>query len=351
MTIESNRNRLIFWDVAKGAAILLVIIGHIDGIPGFLREMIFSFHMPFFFIANAYFIRTYDVRKTFVRSVRSLLYPYMTVCMISAVWYTQLHLDTGEEPWRCFMQKVYAMILGISFSSTIFTDVDSVWLVWFVICLFVSRNLYVLVMHGLQRFSPVAQGAAIGLIALLGYYVGTHIAFLPWSADVAAVSLLFMWVGDFLSKKNIFSRWFLPLSGISAVVWLVTLKMGIQIELATRRYPRFPLCILQAIAGSIFFVAVFCWLEQKGCILPPLEWLGKNSMVILAVHCFEMMYVDWDTWFYSWIPYSGNFWVRCIIKIAVISMVGYAITAVRDGVRWLDRADERERAMITQENH
>ena len=32
-------------------------------------------------------------------------------------------------------------------------------------------------------------------------------------------------------------------------------------------------------------------------------------------------------------------------------MVGYAITAVRDGVRWLDRADERERTMITQENH
>ena len=42
------KKRVQWIDCAKGIAILLVIIGHTIGYP--IREMIFSFHMPLFFI-------------------------------------------------------------------------------------------------------------------------------------------------------------------------------------------------------------------------------------------------------------------------------------------------------------
>ena len=41
--------------MAKGFTILLVIIGHISNVNPYLRAIIFSFHMPFYFMANGLF--------------------------------------------------------------------------------------------------------------------------------------------------------------------------------------------------------------------------------------------------------------------------------------------------------
>ncbi len=64
-TIKNNNpiqqtQRIQYWDTAKGLAIILMILGHTD-MPAILRGAIFSFHMPFFIIANGYFIKSYDV--------------------------------------------------------------------------------------------------------------------------------------------------------------------------------------------------------------------------------------------------------------------------------------------------
>lgn len=37
-------------DIAKAIAIIAVLVGHTSGIPGILSRMIFTFHMPLFFI-------------------------------------------------------------------------------------------------------------------------------------------------------------------------------------------------------------------------------------------------------------------------------------------------------------
>ena len=57
--------RIRFFDIAKGVAILAVILGHSaieanDFIPSYTAQIIlsfcFSFHMPLFFILSGYFI-------------------------------------------------------------------------------------------------------------------------------------------------------------------------------------------------------------------------------------------------------------------------------------------------------
>ena len=44
-------------DVFKGLGILLVILGHAWGVPNILQKLIYSFHMPAFFILSGYFFR------------------------------------------------------------------------------------------------------------------------------------------------------------------------------------------------------------------------------------------------------------------------------------------------------
>lgn len=114
-TVNSSR-RIPYWDIAKGIAIMLMILGHTE-LPSLFRAVIFSFHMPFLVIANGYFIKVYDIKRTFCRSVRTLLGPYVITCVISAVIYTITY--TGDQgAFLAFMYKIKAMAGGMSKIST-----------------------------------------------------------------------------------------------------------------------------------------------------------------------------------------------------------------------------------------
>ena len=49
-----NDKRLLWIDVAKGIAIILMIIGHTVKFGTYSRNFIFSFHMPLFFILTGF---------------------------------------------------------------------------------------------------------------------------------------------------------------------------------------------------------------------------------------------------------------------------------------------------------
>lgn len=66
--------RLDWIDIAKGIAIILVIVGHTVPNPSPLRHAIFSFHMPVFFILAGYTFRPKPWRELLSGSVSRLLF-------------------------------------------------------------------------------------------------------------------------------------------------------------------------------------------------------------------------------------------------------------------------------------
>ena len=56
MTSTMN-NRDTAFDITKAIGILLMILVHCSGLPHLLRNFIFSFHMPLFFIVSGYFYK------------------------------------------------------------------------------------------------------------------------------------------------------------------------------------------------------------------------------------------------------------------------------------------------------
>lgn len=49
------KKRINYFDIAKGLGILLMIIGHMPIKNEYLKNFIFCFHMPLFFIISGYF--------------------------------------------------------------------------------------------------------------------------------------------------------------------------------------------------------------------------------------------------------------------------------------------------------
>ena len=68
-----NPNRIAWVDVAKGIAILLVIIGHTVNFGSATRNFIFSFHMPLFFILSGYTFKLAGDFPVFFQGVKKLI--------------------------------------------------------------------------------------------------------------------------------------------------------------------------------------------------------------------------------------------------------------------------------------
>lgn len=294
--MRNATGRVKYWDVAKGITIIFVIMGHIRGVNPIVRRMIFSYHMPFFFIANAFFIKDYNLGNNIRKSTKSLIIPYAVVCLISAV--LCVNQNTSEIPdYSVFLKRIVDMFIRMSKISTHFQQFESVWLVWFVICLYGARIIYVILMSQLKEKHLVVQVAILLMIATLGGVIGKYYAFMPWSIDVSLVALPLMWFGECLSHFHLVEmgkRW-TGFAALSVVVWAILVKNGIQIEMATRRYPGYYLSYMAAVCGSIMIIYLSQITER---MLPRISeffsWCGRNSMIILAFHCLEMRFFNWD---------------------------------------------------------
>ena len=76
--------RLRWLDLYKGLAILLVVLGHMN-IPARASQLIYSFHVPLFFIASGYVMalgRPTAIRTFLARRWRSLIVPYLVFSLL-----------------------------------------------------------------------------------------------------------------------------------------------------------------------------------------------------------------------------------------------------------------------------
>ena len=348
-----DKKRITYWDIAKGITIVLVIIGHTGDIPLGLRSLIFSFHMPLFFWANAVFIKNFNIKKLLTKSSRSLLVPYVVTCLISAGLCVYRNNDINTN-YIVFRNKVIDMFVGISRASTRFNRFGSVWLVWFVACLFVARFIYVVVMKCIHKLPYIVQIIIIMILCMSGYYIGTKVAFLPWSADVSLFSLPLFWFGNHMNDMESWLDRIITMRGdenktkkhgvrlikpciviLLTVIWLALCKKGFWIEMATRRYPGVIVCLVCAMCGIVFIVAVSRIIDRYDNPLRSfLIWCGSNSMIILIFHCIEMRFFQWDAYIYLALPCSvDGIWYReAIVKASLIIVASYMVVAIKE---WL----------------
>lgn len=331
-----KRNRLTYWDVAKGFVIILVVLGHIGGINKHLRNAIFSFHMPFFFIANAFFIKEYKIKECFIKSSKSLLLPYCEVCMLAAVISVVQNKSTVPD-YSLFVKRIQDMFVGMSFTSKRFTEFESVGMMWFVICLFLARIIYVAFMRFWGRKNIYGALVILCFVSLLGMGPIKSYAYLPWSLDVAIVALPFMWFGDQLRRKEWMDRFNkLWIYMCVLILWCCYEKYGFHLEMAVRRYPGELFCLMQGIAGSILCVGFARWFDKKSTIIKKgVLWCGENSMILLGVHALEARFFPWRLCVFEKLPYLDNVIGIFCVRLVVILLVSWGIVTMKQELAYM----------------
>lgn len=94
-------------------------------------------------------------------------------------------------------------------------------------------------------------------------------------------------------------------------------KTGTYLELAVRRYPLYPLCLIGAASGTMFIGSISALISRSAVLSLPLRYLGAHSMNMLFIHCF-----DGYLWRFFELTDNGNLnaLIRVFLNIAIFAV-------------------------------
>lgn len=308
--------RIKWIDCAKGIAILLVIIGHTIVDP--LRGLIFSFHMPLFFIvagaiykySNNWFEIWNRTKKSFIQ----LMIPAIAAFIIrSYLRYGIVSVD----------KLVRDVIWGSGVAGNGF---EAVGMVCFLYVMFEVRFIADCITHLMKEKALLMAG----VLTFLGVIFGKK-QWLPFSLDIAFAVLIFFVEGakfkKFINKIQIKQRvnYLAVLLGmyIGTYVFYVRISHA-YLELATRSYPMFGILpYITAYLGTAIVCIVAltmedinCWILKKVVMI--LRNFGQNSLLIFLIHYFDILIKP--TWCIS--SYNSiNAVCRVIVDILIYILI------------------------------
>lgn len=158
--------RQLEFDIAKGIAILCVILGHLD--VTLLQHLVFLFHMPIFFLISGYFLSTRRPMGEFVRKkARGLLVPYYFTGLLICLCSIPMSLAGGQD----WLANAGRWLGGVLYGAPAIWQVPFLWpefpsfigALWFLLALFWA-SLFVRLALALPRrwmTAVLVVGAAV----------------------------------------------------------------------------------------------------------------------------------------------------------------------------------------------
>ena len=291
MNIKNSRDITI--DVMKGITMILVVMCHALGRN---YNVIFSFHIPLFFILAGYFVNiTNEYSKDFFlkytkKNFRRLLVPYFFTMGIACL-YGLIQAITKEDLGYFMCPFLSTLWLGADSYETNYGIITANFL-WFIIALFWVKEIFYLIQWCFSKITPkykhvIILGTCILLSFVISLIKNNHrIPALPLSVLQGMNALVFYGLGFFIRKYNM-STW---MTFFCVLCWLLAICYG-RIDMMDCIYKIFPLDILGALGATIMIYYISA-LMIKICknssflykLIKSIQWIGLNSMLLLCMH-------------------------------------------------------------------
>lgn len=287
----NNEGRDILIDVAKGIGIFLVVFGHI--IEGPVRGFIYLFHMPlFFYLSGSTFSlskNNYGIKYGVAKRMRSLLIPYFLFSVISFFYWWKVELLFRPIKYSSIFegkigelsiplqQFINIFVSKVSPGNTPFVYNSPL---WFLTCLFVAMVCYTVIKKytGKYSFFFCCLSAAL-------YFSLLRDIQLPWCFEIALTTLPLLWLGDMTYKRikasTSLEAFFISIVSL-IVCFFIVLGCHPSVSMMAHKFGtwwQFYPCSFSLIV-LLLFLSRFALRYESGV----LQWLGRNSLIIMCVH-------------------------------------------------------------------
>jgi fucose 4-O-acetylase-like acetyltransferase len=272
MKVEAGRDSFEWVLIAKGIGIILVVVGHFypETSPSYwlaIRNIIYSFHMPLFFILSGYLYShgKYSYPDLIKTKAKRLLYPFVTIAVaFLLIKYAAGRVVNLEYPVN--IDSIYALLLNPIKSYMP--------LLWFVHALFLVFAIYPLARLVLNNLSILLLLLVINTVLGSDYLVfGKMLANMP-----------FFVIGVILRENRTFSRRAITADWryIVALVAMFLLTYVI-IQLSVNTKSIYLSRFLLGVIGSWLVINICHALSDKK-INGVLLLIGYYSMTIYLLH-------------------------------------------------------------------
>lgn len=292
MTEAVSKQRIEYIDVAKGMGILLVLLGHTGFISGILKQFIYAFHMPLFFVISGFLMAAKneeerDLKTLFSRKAKGLLLPYFI--------FSILYILVNLIEMKAGIMTGVSVIRNLVCSCLLYGDS----VLWFLPCLFIAEMAAVFIVKKLDRIGQIKATIGSGAIFyLLSYFIGQYIHIsegLTISEVIlivlivvlrAGMMLVFVMVGYLfadaikaLAELTAIKKWAITLSSLIATLGISFINSSsVDIKNINIGNPVF--FIIGAFLGTLSIMTLSMLLEESRIF----GFFGRNSLIIMCTH-------------------------------------------------------------------
>lgn len=295
MESKKRKFNLASFDLAKGIAILLVVIshthGHYDWSQSGMQQVIKVATCVFgtgiltaFFIITGFGMKAKSPKAMLKKSISDLIVPYLWIMVAYAVVFPLVRYPiTGS--WQVVLDQaarfVTAFLLGYARYGKVLFGVQIFWCTaaWFLLATFVALNILNLI---LRLKNQVAQVVCVVLCAVIGNLLFS-VEFFYFCIPQGLRAVGYLYIGYLIKKYDLFWR-------LQSNVWTYVVLL--------------PFCLLEMKLGTLdntVFVNVF------------LEYFGSAcSAIFFILVCVYLGTFEWK-WL-DWVKQAGiySYWIICL---------------------------------------
>ncbi len=281
MKINYDINRIRWLDFARGIGILLVLLGHILPKSNIISIIIYSFHIPLFFIISGYLLgqKTFSELKysNFIRKrLYNLLYKYYTLSITMMI--VQLIICIIFNDKITLVSDLINIIILNGFYAT-----------WFLPCIFFSEQIFIL--FYISKYRYVMIFVALFIIAILLIISKILISYALISKIFTKIlsiiirilfGSLFILIG-FYSKKVIDKKSLklLIFSIFILIINFVSCRFNGEVDLYYNIFNNILLYLYFSIVTSICIMYIFSYFNAYNIFV---NYFGVNTIIIMSTH-------------------------------------------------------------------
>lgn len=285
----NKAQRLEYIDICKANGIILVILGHTYYAPQLFYNLIYSFHMPLFFVIAGYtFSKEKNHQLGFIRftkrKAKSLLAPYYVFAGLNLLFQILWKLFVGKE--AVTLSYITQNLRGIFFCYSSMEYMPNCSPIWFLLCLFIANLLFFLLLK-MNRVVSAAVAVACMLICSYLSTIPHNATSFPWKYPVFLMAVFLMYAGYCFRAVldryySVFNNRFIIGSIITLVLsFAIVLLTGNSVGMNENEYGNVVVFLFTAVPISCSIIAL-C----KSCSIlsrrNSLLWLGRNTIYIVG---------------------------------------------------------------------
>lgn len=335
----SAGNRVKYIDVARGIAILCIIIGHFGVYE--VNRVVFTFHVPIFYIITGYFLSKKHEVKAFINDkIRTLLVPYIVTCIamviLSMLFALLLERETVAEAARHWsVASIYGS--GVDYKEPFV--IHKIGAIWFLLASFFGS---IFLRISLEMPKKVRFLFVLGLF-LVGYLTTIHCFWFPFSIQAGCCATLFMYIG-YLARQSqeIYETFPNVVKGagvvIAFIIWVLFIKNYEGFWLAENYFGRGVIDIFGSVCAC-YIVIIFSKFMERYCgiLADVLAYFGKYSLIVLCVHIVEHNLFPWREIKEMIMSIGGTELIaNCIMAAIRLSFI-FVVTTIFSKVKWITK--------------